>query len=708
MSSHSSSRRKLRRKTRSQNRRNRQDARRRLRLEALEDRRLMAADMVVEQNPFDPVDVNNDGTISVRDMMPIIQSMQGRPVDEAMFLDTDGDQRVSLRDALRVVNEFRRRDRDLGVAEDRIRSIDGTGNNLENPEWGAAGIDLVRWTTPEYADGVGKPAGDDRPNAREISNALAAQTTSIENDRGLTDMLWLWGQFIDHDIDLTVGSETEESYVITVPEGDPFFDPFATGEVVIPLTRSDYDESTGVREQINSITAFLDGSMVYGSDTERAHALRTFEGGRLLTSDGDLLPFNTAGLDNAGGPSDSLFLAGDVRANENAALSAMHTVWVREHNRIAERIADTNPRMSDEQIYQRARMVVIAEIQAITFNEFLPALLGEGAIDDYSGYDADVNPSIANVFSTAVYRFGHSMLSSELQRLNPDGSEVEDGALPLQEAFFNPTTLVENGIDSLLMGASLNVAQEIDNQVVDDVRNFLFGPPGAGGFDLAALNIQRGRDHGLPDYNQARAELGLPAVESFEEITSDAELAAKLEALYGDVDSIDIWVGALAEDHVPGSSVGELAQAVMVDQFQRIRDGDRLWYENVFSGRELRRIDSTTLADVIGRNTDNTDLPRNVFQINAEQPDRDQPREDRLPPGGPVDGGVNDSPLPNRRPEPPQQDQARRDRRALLDGELPPEELIRNDVRVANDELFNDAERLGPLEVVVEDLAELL
>ena len=482
-------------------------------------------------------------------------------------------------------------------------SIDGANNNLTQPNWGSVGESLERWATVEYADGTEAPAGEERLSAREISNIVIATPGDIANSNGLSDLTWLFGQFIDHDIDLSESGE--EAFDIDVTAGDAWFDPLGTGEVTIGLHRTDYtlDES-GVRQQFNEITAFIDGSVIYGSDQERADALRTFEGGRLATSEGDLLPLNTAGLANAGGTGDTLFLAGDVRANENAALTAMHTLWVREHNRVAEEIANENPSLTDEEIYQRARQFVTAELQAITYNEFLPALLGEDAIPDYSGYDPNVNPNIANIFSTAAYRFGHTMLSSELLRLNEDGSVIEDGNLDLQEAFFNVDAITNNGIDSILRGASVQTAQEIDPFLVDDVRNFLFGPPGAGGFDLASLNIQRGRDHGLADYNQVREDIGLPRVTTFAEISSDAEIQRRLEEAYEDVDSIDAWVGMLAEDHARGSALGETATAIIGAQFTQLRDGDRFYYENVFSGDMLRRISNTTLADVIERNSE--------------------------------------------------------------------------------------------------------
>lgn len=497
---------------------------------------------------------------------------------------------------------------------DEVRSYDGTGNNLEAPALGAAETAFRRLVDADYADGISEPSGEDRLSAREISNLISDQIESIPNDRGLTDLVWQWGQFIDHDIDLTLEGHDEE-FNIAVPTGDEYFDPFATGTQEISLTRSAVADGTGVdsvREQINGITSFIDGSMVYGSSEETANSLRSFEGGRLLTSGDDLLPVDESGF----------FYAGDIRANEQNGLTAMHTLWVREHNRIADEIAARDSSLSDEEIFQEARAIVIGELQAITFNEYLPALLGRDAVPDYQGYDPTVDPSISNLFTTAIFRYGHTTLSSELLRLDDDGNVIDEGNLALRDAFFNPSEIVATGIDPLLKGLASNASQEIDTQLVDDVRNFLFGPPGAGGFDLAALNIQRGRDHGLPDYNSVREQLGLDPVESFDQITSDPELQAKLEEAYGDVNDIDVWVGALAEDHLPGGSVGELTQAVLLEQFTSLRDGDRFWYENVFDGQQLREIDSTRLSDVIERNTELTSIQTNAFFIAEAQPDR--------------------------------------------------------------------------------------
>lgn len=524
-----------------------------------------------------------------------------------------------------------------------FRSIDGTGNNLAHPEWGSVNQQLLRIAPDDYGDKISTPAGSNRPSAREISNTLAAHvSTNTPDNRDLTAYLYVWGQFLDHDLDLTSGASPSQAFNISVPTGDTYFDPSSTGTQVIPLTRSIYDPTTGTskknpREQINQITAWIDGSMIYGSDTVRAAALRSLSGGKLLIQDtalGDLPPLNTAGFPNANdahrAPNDQLFLAGDVRANENVELTAMHTLFIREHNRLADHIAAANPGMSDEDVYQRARALVIAEIQVITYKEWLPALLGPNALTPYTGYKSNVNPGIANEFSTAAFRL-HTTINDDVEFFDNNGrpitftytddygyTQTVEGSVALFDAFFNPTMFKQTGVDGMLKYAASTHAERLDNQLVDSLRNFLFGPPGAGGLDLASLNIQRGRDHGLADYHTTRVAYGLPKVNKFSDITSDPALQEKLKQLYHNVNNIDLWVGAMAEDHVPGASTGPLIRRILSDQFQRLRDGDRFWYQNIFSGAQLAELEATKLSDIIERNSNVTGLQDNVFFFKTE------------------------------------------------------------------------------------------
>jgi hypothetical protein len=520
-------------------------------------------------------------------------------------------------------------------AEDR--TLDGSGNNLDNTTWGQAGTQLERMADPAYADGISEPAGASRPDPRTISNAAAAQSGPLPSARDLSAWVFQWGQFIDHDIDLTGAASPAEAFNIPIPTGDPFFDPLSTGTQVMPFTRSVYDPATGTstdnpRQQINQITSYIDGSNIYGSSDARADALRTGVGGQLRTSAGALLPHNTLGLDNgSGGAPDPtvFFVSGDVRANEQVGLTATHTLFLREHNRVAGELATEHPDWTDEQIYQGARKIVGAEIQVITYDEFLPALMGSAytpQLGSYAGYDPGVNASILNEFSTALFRVGHTMLPGQLLRTQDDGSSAPGGALALRDAFFVPDNLNSLAItfgtsgaqelEYLLKGLASQPQQETDMSVIDDVRNFLFGPPGSGGFDLASLNIQRGRDHGLPDYNSLRVAFGLSAVSSFSQITSDPVLAAALEAMFGSVNDIDAWVGALCEDLVPGASVGSLVAAALGEQFRRLRDGDRFWYENDPElAALLPELRATRLSDVILRNTGITNLQANAFFV---------------------------------------------------------------------------------------------
>lgn len=481
--------------------------------------------------------------------------------------------------------------RDEDLLETPVRPVDGTGTVEENPDWGAAGQTLLRLGEANYADGISE-MNDDLPSAREVSNAIAAQTEDEPNSFGVSDLFYVWGQFIDHDIDLTLSGG--DSAPIDIPEGDEWFNP----DIDMAFTRAVPVEGTGEdspAQYANSITAFIDGSMIYGSDAETAAAIRT-EDGKLLLDESGLVTF-----DEEGG-----VLAGDIRAAENAGLYSIQSLFAREHNRWVDELSEKNPDWTADELFDAARVRVEAEIQAITYNEYLPVLLGEDAIPAYDGYDSDVNPGIAIEFSTAAYRFGHSLVSAATARLEENGQSIEAGELSLRDTFFNPDAVAANGgVEPLLRGLANDVAQELDPQIVDDLRNFLFSQDGDVGLDLGSLNIQRGRDLGLPSYNDLREAVGLERAEDFSDITSDAALAEALASVYDSVDDIDAWIGGLSEDPSGGGMLGELFATIVTDQFIRIRDGDPFWSENSDLPQDL--IDAlwdTTLADIIERNSD--------------------------------------------------------------------------------------------------------
>jgi len=518
----------------------------------------------------------------------------------------------------------------ISITAQNNRSIDGFSNNLANPEWGSTDVNLLRIVPSAYGDGLATLAGQDRPNPRFISNELFSQLDLLNDPMELSNFIWVFGQLMDHDIGLT-SNEPNEFAMIPVPMGDPSFDPFNTGMVMIPMRRSTFDPNTGTsspRQHINEITTFLDGSCVYGSDQETADWLRSFQDGKLKMSSGNLLPFNTLDnerdgeLDNAAphmddevGFSPTLFVAGDARANENLLLIGLHTLFAREHNRVCDELKLSNPTFTDEQLYQKARKIVSGIIQHICFDEWLPAMGIE--LPAYAGYKSDVNPGLSNIFTGAAFRLGHTLLTSDIMRLDNDGQEISAGNLKLQEAFFQPYRVVdEGGIDPLFKGMAQQIQQDFDCKVVDDVRNFLFGPPGAGGLDLVSININRGRERGFPDYNTVRTALGLGTVTAWDEINTDPNFATLMESTYGDINTIDPWVGFLAEEHMPSALFGPTLMHIMHDQFLRLRDGDRFYYQNDtgLTLSERQSIASTNMADVVRRNTGVTIMQGNLFK----------------------------------------------------------------------------------------------
>ncbi len=508
------------------------------------------------------------------------------------------------------------------------RSIDGQCNNITNMNWGAAHTQVSREIPAEYGlpDSFNDLGGQNRPNPRVISNEIFKKNPHVFPSATLSSFVFSWGQFLDHDISVSPESENPPEFANILPSGEP------NDPIISPITfhRSEVFPGTGVsspREQENAITSWIDGSQVYGSDQARATWLRQGTHGKLKTSAGDLLPYNTfngekTGVIDPNAPfmaDQAVFgillypVAGDVRANEQSSLTALHTLFVREHNRFCDDLIATNgysPIVDDQLIYLEARKKVIALLQHITFNEFLPAI--DVHLAPYAGYNNSIQPDIINGFSTAAYRLGHTMVPSELLLVDNNGNNVGTGSVSLIAAFFDPTIIENNGIDPVLKGLAIQHQEEIDFKIVEELRSFLFGP--GAGLDLASLNIQRGRDHGLADYNTYRNYFTGDPAASFADITIKDTLAADLAVLYGDIDDMDLWVGLLSEDKAPNDQLGVTLQVILGEQFTRLRDGDYYFYLNdPACAGDLATIQATLLSDIIKRNTNLTNIQDYVF-----------------------------------------------------------------------------------------------
>lgn len=467
-------------------------------------------------------------------------------------------------------------------------SFDGSGNSLTKPSLNAVNTEEER-IGPNTQGPGGAPATG--PNPRIISNTVLGGPLANTNDPTLSAVTYAFGQFVDHDLDAEKVTGTAPIN-IPVPAGDPEFPAGST----IALTRA----ATGPTGNIlNTISGWLDGSQIYGSSATSDAGLRG-PNGTLLASPGNNLPVVNG-----------QFVAGDLRVTENPDLTALQNLFQRNHNRLAAQLAQVHPGWTSDQIFNEARAINTAELQNVVYTEFLPAILGPNAIKPYAGYDPNADPTTSQEFTAAAYRFGHSIVSNQVNKLDNNGKLVETNTLAA--AFFaTPASYGANGgTDGLLRSISSDHAQVEDAHIVDGLRNLLVDPPD--GTDLAAINIARGRDVGLPTFNQERVALGLAPYQNFTDFT-DAKTAAALQSVYGSVDAVDLWVGGLAESHAPGALVGPTFQAIIARHFEGLRDGDHLWWQNqAFDPATQNTIAHTTLSDMIQLNTDTVGLQPDVF-----------------------------------------------------------------------------------------------
>ena len=544
----------------------------------------------------------------------------------------------------------------------QFRTIDGTCNNLENPLFGAAGTAFKRLIPAQYEDGYsslrGQIQNDDsvrdilgispfvppNPSARHISESIINNITTDEIP--FTHILMQWGQFLDHDLDL--GPELEEEcedckvtdicVPIQVTDSDPAFglDTPNKGKCLpfrrsLPVCPEAPPLSFEAREQVNDLTSYIDGSMVYGSNDIIGDAVREFKGGLLRV--GKNFPGNQPSLpvDNqflvACPNQTGCFLCGDVRCNEQFSLTVMHTIWVREHNRCARELGRINPHWEDERLFQECRRIVGAMIQKITYLDYLPKVMGPKNYDifvgPYLGYNPEIDAGVPNAFATAAYRYGHSLVRPFFDRLDANYRPLPIGPLSLADMFFNPTQFETSlGTDPITRGLVSVNSRRMDEFMNRVLTTQLFQTKGSVGMDLASLNIQRGRGHGLPPY---------PIWKNFcnkiFKITSEFEndvTQVRFLGLYGTLDTLDLWIGGLAEERLPESLLGATFNCIFGLNFAAVRDGDRFYYSRpgVFTPEQVREIQEHTLSRVICDNSDG------IFSI---QPDAFLSNQSRVP-----------------------------------------------------------------------------
>lgn len=420
-------------------------------------------------------------------------------------------------------------------------------------------------------------------NPRVISNNVFQQATndSLPDHRSLSALCYLWGQILDHDCVLSRENVTAERTVILVDNDDPFFpDPIAN----ITMKQTLNDATSGT--PLNFQTPHIDGSIIYGYDLDYLNTkLRAAHDGLMLVDDESYLPMNEAG---------QKFISGDERVNEHIGLTAMHTLWVREHNRLAKELKrDWHPTWSDEQLFWKARQLVVAKMQHITMQEWLPAMVGRPtAPAEFDILLANDGLQLDVEWTAAIFRIGHSMVPFHFV-LDDDESFIR-----LPRMFMNATLFRQLGVSAILRSHAQTPNQRVDDKVVHALRNILFR---MSGHDLVAFNIQRGRMLQLPSY-----------VEYMRCVTRPT--------LVTEANDVDLFVGVLQEP-LPSdgqSSLPPTIAYIFEHQLNKIRTGDPNWYEwpsqrAAIGPHYYPLIEQTTLAKVMALNNVSIDADAEVF-----------------------------------------------------------------------------------------------
>uniref|UniRef100_A0A182VX06 Chorion peroxidase n=1 Tax=Anopheles minimus TaxID=112268 RepID=A0A182VX06_9DIPT len=545
-----------------------------------------------------------------------------------------------------VVQQFRRPKRCLvgppcEKGHSRYRTFDGRCNNIKpgGSLWGAAGYPMERLLPPAYGDGIWAPrivsyTGRYLPSARKLSSTLFADLHQPHAKRNVLFMQF--GQFLAHDFSRNKAIETKSK--CCTEDGSGRVKNASLGCMPIPVSsKDDFYSQHGVRcmhfmrsavapmrdcegvshgRQLSGVSHFIDGSAIYGTSTKQAHELRAHEGGRLKSLfhrrfHNELPPLDRL-KDTCDSSAELCFLTGDGRSNQLISLVAVHTLFLREHNRLARRLQELNPHWSDGTLFQEARRIVIAQLQHIAFGEYLPKVIGprytslyrlhlstHGRYSEF--YNSGTNPSVSSEFTVAAFRFGHSTVPSKL--------ELNDGPVDTWRTFLNPTRFRErNFYDDLLEALQHQAMQSVDEMFSTSLTRFLNVKPGKQyGVDLAAINIQRGRDHAVRPYNDYRRLGGKVDASSFEDFGT--VVGQKLRSLYSHPDDVDLYVGGVLEPPVEGGVVGDTFAELIADQFSKFQHGDRYFYSDGpetnpghFTVPQLKEIQRVTMASLICAN----------------------------------------------------------------------------------------------------------
>uniref|UniRef100_A0A5S6QII5 Uncharacterized protein n=1 Tax=Trichuris muris TaxID=70415 RepID=A0A5S6QII5_TRIMR len=510
-----------------------------------------------------------------------------------------------------------------------FRTFSGYCNNVAHPMWGTVFQAFSRIAPASYLDGISIPRkaadGFDLPSSLLVSETVFTDSAGGKHPAASL-LLAQWAQFVYDDL-VKIGTLTDKNGALVnccnIEQSSECFPVRSTvpaKSTCIPYSRTlpalNASCTLGERQQANQATAFLDASMIYGNTGKTAAILRSYKNGELKVlraAKGHFLLPQEENIQNCASAASQLcFLSGTSNVNLMPTQTALHTVWVLQHNRVAKRLKEINEFWDDERIYRETRKIIGAQIQHITFNEFLPVVLGSNAMQNekitlepngYSGdYDMEENPSVLNEYATAAGLFFYSLFP-ESMLLPKSGRSVKFAG-----SFYDSQILyTHNGLEDIIRFMLNENSKHFGTSVGSQFTDGFLSTSGIPGFDLMAVFIQMGRDHGLPSYVEIRKHCGLKPVKSFgdlETAVQNKEVIQKLKLLYKRVDDIDLLPMGLAEKPLPGSFVGPTFACIIAKQFAKVQRGDRYWYESFFypsqfTSTQLSEIRKTSLATVL-------------------------------------------------------------------------------------------------------------
>ncbi|XP_033217913.1 peroxidase-like [Belonocnema kinseyi] len=504
----------------------------------------------------------------------------------------------------------------------------------------------LRMLPADYADGISAPrlskSGKALPLPRTLSIELSPNAEIF--DKKFTLAAMEQGQIVAHDITLVhAPTRTSENqccskqgkldkdylnkslcYPLIIPKDDPGYKDSGV-ECLNPFFRTitDLQNNCSTRgkaaTQLAIVTHVADLSLVYGSEDNVTNTLREKKGGRLVVetrNNHDWPPTVKEMYNLCNGTAHICYRAGDSRINQNPQLVVLQIMLLRDHNRIADFLTKLNPHWSDEKTFEETRRILIAKHQSITYDEWLPTILGREncyknkliyKTKDYvNDYDPSVDPSIFNEFTAAAFRSLHTLIAGNL-KLAKENREFSNSSLKLGRLLFIPTD-VEKGenFDDMARGLFTQPQERADKYYNKEITLFLGRITDKLGMDLRAFDIQRGRDHGLRPYVDYRTYCGLPKVLKWDDFLDliSFEDVKKLSKLYETPADVDLAVGASLEKNMPHSLVGPTFHCILTQQFLRTRIGDRFWYENgkcgtPFTLKQLKEIRKARISRII-------------------------------------------------------------------------------------------------------------